>query len=53
MFFNGKRNGNGGAENRAGLKPKARPYNDNGGKNRNRLPPKVLRLKQRPVVCFL
>ena len=31
MFFNGKCNVNGWAENRTGLKPKARPYNDNGG----------------------
>ena len=23
------------------------------GKNRNRLPPKVLRLKRRPIVCFV
>src|ERR1700684_4493582 len=29
--FKGKRRANGEAENRAGLKPKARPYNINGG----------------------
>jgi hypothetical protein len=36
-----------------GEPPPLRTASSTAGKNRNRLPPKVLRLKRRPAICFL